>query len=107
VLGVPSENRPEGELLQDMGIERQLSFFADDEGVSGLVKYFDDDEQCKGQHFTTIANWFTKDNPRQLFDTRPNLGPVFKGLVMRMIVDPTGRLTAANALSHAWFVDSA
>lgn len=67
VLAVADEERPEGSVLQDLVVERQLSYFTDYEGVCGLVKYFRG--KPKGQYFAIIAKRFTKDNPRLSFDT--------------------------------------
>ena len=104
ILAVDEEKLPEGATLQDVVVARQISYFADYEGACGLVKYFDD--ESKGRYFAMIANRFTKNNPREPFDTRPDLEPSFKDLIMRMMnVDPNKRLTAKEALSHPWFAD--
>jgi serine/threonine protein kinase len=104
ILAVDDEELPEGIELLDAVFERQLSYFADLEGVEWLTRYLGDSPWA--QLIAMIAADFNAENSRRPFGMWQDLEPGFKDLVVRMmIVDPTRRLTATEALAHAWFED--
>ena len=88
-------------------LERQMSYFADQDGLNGLLRYLGDENPwC--QIFQVIKGSFGKDQPRKPFALweGPNLDEDFKDLVTGLTnFDPEKRLTAQQALAHKWFVD--
>ena len=104
VSWVDKEALPDGIVLEDVIIERLISWFADYEGVCGLIEYYGDSPW--GSYIAMVANDFTMENPRRPFDTRRSLEADFKDIIMRMMnADPRKRLTAKEALTYKWFAD--
>jgi serine/threonine protein kinase len=102
IFAVDDSEIPEGIEPLDIVLERQLSYFGDLEGVKGLIRYLGDSPWA--QIIAMIANDFGAENPRRPFGLWQGIDPVFKDLIVRMmIVDPTRRLTAREALVHPWF----
>ena len=103
VLAIDESKLPEEAVLEDVVIERQLSYFSDWNSVHGLIDYFGSDDP-RGHYFTLVAKKFNKDNPRSPVSIWPMLEPDFKDLIVRMTkVDPRQRLIAEQALAHTWF----
>lgn len=90
--------------LESLVVERQISLFADYEGVCGLIDYYKGTPWA--DYIVKVVNNFSDKNPRRPFDTRQDLDPEFKDLVVQMMnVDPRRRLTAEEALAHTWFAE--
>jgi serine/threonine protein kinase len=103
VLAIDDSKLPEEAVLEDVVIERQLSYFLDWNSVRGLIDYFGSDDP-RSHYFTLVASKFNKDNPRSPVSIWPKLEPEFKDLIVRMMkVDPRQRLTAEETLAHKWF----
>ncbi|KAK0925656.1 hypothetical protein LTR29_018015 [Friedmanniomyces endolithicus] len=88
-------------------LERQISYFADEDGLSGLLRYLGDESPWY-QIFQVIKGGFGKEQPRKPFALweGPNLDEDFKDLVERLTnFDPAKRITAQQALAHRWFTD--
>ncbi|KAH6622109.1 kinase-like domain-containing protein [Boeremia exigua] len=104
IFAVDKKQLPADVQLEDAVIQLQISYFADLDGVRGLVDYYGDSHWA--HYIVMVANEFTTDNPRRPFDTRRDLEPEFKDLIMRLMnVDPRRRLTAKEALAHTWFAE--
>lgn len=104
VLAVDRKQIPEDVQLEDAVMQRIISYFADLDGVRGLVDYYGDTHWA--HYVAMVANEFSEDNPRRPFDTRRGLDCDFKDLIMRLMsVDPRKRLTAKEALAHEWFAE--
>lgn len=89
-------------------LERQISYFADEDGLNGFLKYLGDESPWH-QIFRVIKGGFGKEQPRKPFALweGPNLDPDFKDLIGGLTnFDPTKRLTAQQALAHRWFTSS-
>ena len=98
------EELNEGEDKLAIVLERQLSYFSDLEGLGGLLQHLGDSPWV--EIFTVIAEGFDKEHPRAPFALWKGIDPEFKDLVGKMTnIDPKGRITALEALSHRWFAD--
>ncbi|KAH9872956.1 hypothetical protein J1614_005351 [Plenodomus biglobosus] len=104
ILAVDEAEVPDGIEIEDIVLERQLSYFSDLEGIQGLIRYLGDSPWA--ELIAMVAADFNADNPRRPFSLWQDLDPIFKDLIVRMMnVDPTRRLTAKLALEHTWFAD--
>ncbi|OOF93083.1 hypothetical protein ASPCADRAFT_8030 [Aspergillus carbonarius ITEM 5010] len=85
-------------------VERQVSYFADEDGLKGLLEYLRDNPWV--QVFEVIRDGFNKDNPRRPFSLWSGVDNDFKHLICAMTnFDPRKRITAREALAHKWFAD--
>ncbi|KAF2427263.1 serine/threonine protein kinase [Tothia fuscella] len=88
-------------------LQRQVSYFADREGLNGLMKHLSDSEDnCKllGMLWEDrIADY----HPYKLFAEWPNIEDVeLKDLIAKMMsLDPEKRITAHAALEYPWFAN--
>ncbi|EFE35187.1 uncharacterized protein ARB_06144 [Trichophyton benhamiae CBS 112371] len=83
-------------------IERQISYFANEDGINGLVKYLGDSPWV--HIFQVIRDGFNSDNPRRPFALWKDVDEDFKSLICGMTnLDPERRITADEALAHKWF----
>jgi serine/threonine protein kinase len=96
-----------GALPDMIRLQRQVSYFGDQEGFDGLKTHLGDDEISlqvltmlwEDRHepyipYTPFAEWL------EVEDT------VFKDLILRLMnLDPSKRITAQQALEHPWFKD--
>lgn len=104
VLAVDKAQLPERIEVLDVVLERQLSYFSDLEGLEELTRYLGDSPWA--QLMAMIVADSNAENPRRPVGLWQDINPEFKDLVIRMmIVDPTRRLTANEALEHSWFAD--
>ncbi|KAI2889415.1 hypothetical protein CBS63078_10215 [Aspergillus niger] len=85
-------------------IERQISYFADEDGLKGFLKHLGTNSWV--QVFEIIRDGFNKDNPRRPFSLWSGVDNDFKHLICAMTnFDPGKRITAHEALAHRWFAD--
>jgi hypothetical protein len=85
-------------------LERRVSYFADEDGIYGLLKHLG--ENPWGEAFNVIRDGFNKTIPRKPFCMWKNLDAYFKHLVGgRMNFDPAKRIAAHEALADRWFED--
>lgn len=83
-------------------IERQISYFADEDGLKEFLKYLGDNPWVSV--FEVIRDGFNKDNPRRPFLLWKGVDDDFKSLIHAMTnFDPERRITAHEALTHKWF----
>lgn len=102
IFAVDESELGEGEEILAHVLERQISYFADEDGIQGFLQHI-----CKSPYaeiFRVIRDGFNKENPRRPFALWEGVDPVLKDLVCRMTVfDPAKRITAHEALAHQWF----
>lgn len=84
-------------------IERQISYFADEDGLNGFLKHLGPDNPWV-RVFEVLRDGFKKENPRRPFGLWSGVDDEFKRLVCAMTnFDPEKRITAREALAHKWF----
>ncbi|KAH8425609.1 uncharacterized protein LDX57_003358 [Aspergillus melleus] len=104
VFAVGEDELDEGVDPLAVVIERQISYFADEEGLKGFLNYLGDSPWT--QVFEVIRDGFNEDNPRKPFSLWSGVDNDFKDLICPMTnFDPAKRITAREALVHRWFAD--
>jgi hypothetical protein len=84
-------------------IERQVSYFADEDGLSGFLKHLGNDNLW-ARVFEVTRDGFNQETPREPFAFWNGVDGDFKGFVCAMTrFDPAKRITARQALDHKWF----
>jgi len=87
-------------------LEHQVSYFADEIGMTGFLNYIGQDSPWH-EIFSVIKAGFGEEQPRRPFSLWQGPGmddSQFKDLVCGLTnFAPTKRLTAQQALSHKWF----
>lgn len=87
-----------------MVIERQISYFADLEGLDRFLKHLGDNPWARV--FEVARDGFNKVYPREPFMLWNGVDDDLKDLVCAMTrFDPETRITARQALEHQWFAD--
>lgn len=103
IFAVGEEELEEGVDPLSIVIERQISYFADADGITAFLKLLGDDNLWV-QVFEIIRDGFNKENPRRPFSLWKSADEDFKSLVCAMTnFDPAKRITAREALAHRWF----
>lgn len=83
-------------------LERQITYFADEEGLVALLEYLDDNPWV--QVFCIIRDGFGKEKPRRPVRLWKDMDADLRDLVAGLTsFDPAERLTAHEALEHRWF----
>lgn len=101
---VSDEELGEGEEPLAHIIERQISYFADEDGLNALVKFLGESPWC--EIFLVTADGFNESNPRKPYYLWDGIEQDFKDLIGRMTnFDAQKRITAREALAHPWFRD--
>ena len=102
IFAVGEEELGEGVEPLAVVIERQISYFADEDGLSGFLKHLSDNPWVP--IFEVTRDGFNKDNPRRPFSLWKGVDEDFKNLICAMTnFDPEKRITAREALAHTWF----
>ncbi|KAK2766244.1 hypothetical protein FQN54_007761 [Arachnomyces sp. PD_36] len=103
IFAVGEEELDEGVDRLAIVIERQISYFADEDGLGEFLKQLGSDNPWV-QVFEVTRDGFNKDNPRKPFSLWKGVDDDFKSLVCAMTnFDPEKRITAREALAHKWF----
>ena len=104
IFAVDEDKLSEGTNVLDSILERQISYFADEDGLNALLKHIGDSPWR--QVFRTLRDGFNAQNSRKPVSLWQGVDPVFKDLVGGLTnFDPAKRLTAHEALAHRWFAD--
>ncbi len=104
IFAVGKEELDEGEEALAVVLERQISYFADENGLNGLLEHLGHSPWC--EILTVICDGFGKTNPRKPFYLWKDVDVDFKDLVSGLTkFNPAERLTAHEALAHRWFGD--
>ncbi|KAH9224723.1 kinase-like domain-containing protein [Leptodontidium sp. 2 PMI_412] len=104
IFSIEGEDLGEGEEPLAVVLERQISYFADEEGLNGLLRHLGDSPWC--QILETLRDGFNKTNPRKPVSLWKGIDKDFRDLVTGLTkFDPSKRLTAKEALQHPWFGD--
>lgn len=104
IFAVGDEELAEGEEPLSIILERQISYFADEDGLNGLLRYLGDSPWR--EVLKVIRDGFNKTNPRKPFSLWKNVDADFKDLIGGLTnFDPAKRLTAHEALLHRWLRD--
>lgn len=105
IFAVGKEELDEGVEPLAVVIERQISYFADEDGLSAFLKHLGDNPWIP--IFEVTRDGFNKDNPRRPFSLWEGVDEDFKHLICAMMnFDPEKRITAREALAHKWFEDA-
>ncbi|KAH7076258.1 kinase-like domain-containing protein [Paraphoma chrysanthemicola] len=101
-FAVGEEELDEGVEHLAVVIERQISYFADEDGLREFLKHLGDNPWVP--IFEVTRDGFNKENPRTPFARWEGVDEDFKDLVCAMTnFDPEKRITAREALAHNWF----
>ncbi|EQL30145.1 hypothetical protein BDBG_16971 [Blastomyces gilchristii SLH14081] len=80
-------------------IERQISYFADEDALNGFLRYLGDNPWV--WDFEVIQDGFNKDNLHRSFFLWKSVDDDFKSAMKNF--DLEKRITAREALAHKWF----
>ncbi|EFQ97577.1 serine/threonine protein kinase [Nannizzia gypsea CBS 118893] len=81
-------------------LARHISYFADLDGLDGLLKHIG----TENPFYQRLVSLAENCSPRQPFETWGYVDPELRNLVGKMTcLDPSRRITAAEALEHPWF----
>lgn len=99
------KHQAQGALPALIRLQRQVSYFGDQEGLNGLMKHVSDEEvncQVLGMLWGERIEDYI---PYKPFSDWPGVDDAaFKDLILGMTnLDPTKRVTARQALEHPWF----
>jgi serine/threonine protein kinase len=104
IFPVDEEKLPEGLEPLAVIIGRQISFFAHETSLKGLLRHLG--ENRWSEVFQITWDEFNEKMPRKPFSSWENVDPTFKDLVRGLTnFDPDKRPTAQEALEHEWFED--
>jgi serine/threonine protein kinase len=97
----------QGALPDMIRLQRQVSYFGDQEGLYGLKRHIGDDEVG-----LTVLNMLWEDRHEPYIPYEPFLewreveDTALKDLILQLMnLDPSKRITAQQALEHTWFKD--
>ncbi len=104
VFAVSPDELTEGVEPLSVVLERQIPYFADEDGLSGLLKHLGDSPWC--EVLEILRDGFNETNPRKPFSLWKGVDVDFKDLISGLTnFDPAKRLTAQEPLAHKWFGD--
>ncbi|KAK4204497.1 kinase-like domain-containing protein [Triangularia verruculosa] len=100
VFLVPEEERVEGHEAWKPILMRHVSYFGDNDGFQGFLEHIGE----KNADFDAFIDIALQVKPRRPFAGRHYLDSQFRDLITKMTsLDPNKRITAREALKHAWF----
>lgn len=83
-------------------LRRQISFFADEEGIQGLLRHIGEDDPFHAKLISVAQSLL--DEGLQPFALWLDLDIEFRDLIAKMTnFNPAERITAREALQHPWF----
>ncbi|KAF2278015.1 kinase-like protein [Westerdykella ornata] len=84
-------------------LRRHISYFGDEDGFRGLLRHIGE-ENPFFERLVALAGDFDAERPRKPFTMWQYVDGEFRDLIMKMAnLDPARRITAREALEHAWF----
>ncbi|CAI6334266.1 unnamed protein product [Periconia digitata] len=105
IFAVEEEELDEGVDPLAIVIERQISYFADEDGLSGFLTNLGENPWVP--IFEVTRDDFNQDNPRRPFSLWEGVDEDFKNLICAMTNFDSGkRITAREALAHKRFEDA-
>lgn len=100
IFAVSEEELGDGEEILAHVLERQISYFADEESLDALKKHLGADNPWV-HVFDILRGGFNKDNPRRPVSLWKDVDPELRNLVGGLTnFDPAKRLTAREALEY-------
>jgi hypothetical protein len=104
IFAVGEEDIGEGEEPLAVILERQISYFADEGGLDGILKHLGDSPWRRV--LEVLRDGFNQANPRKPVSLWKGIDEDFRDLITGLTkFDPAQRLTAKEALNHKWFGD--
>jgi len=99
------KHKQQGALPDMIRLQRLVSYFGDQEGFDGLMRYLGDDEISRAVLTMLWEDRHEACIPYRPFAEWPEVEDVvFKDLVLRlMTLDPERRMSAQETLEHPWF----
>jgi serine/threonine protein kinase len=100
------EEELEGGAVEPLAVilERQISYFADEERLNAFLKDLGDSPWC--HVLEMLRDGFNKTGPRKPVTLWKGIDEEFRNLITGLTkFDPAQRLTANEALRHRWFED--
>jgi serine/threonine protein kinase len=83
-------------------IERQISYFTDEDGLNGFLKHLGDNLWVRV--FEVIRDGFNQETPREPVKIWNSIDEGFRSLICETTCfDPAKRITARQVLEHKWF----
>ncbi len=102
IFAVSQDELAEGVEPLSVVLERQISYFVDEDGLGGPLKHLGDSPWC--EVLEVLRDGFNETNPRKPFSLWKDVDMDFKDLISGLTnFDPAKRLTAQEALAHKWF----
>ncbi|PSN71893.1 hypothetical protein BS50DRAFT_237935 [Corynespora cassiicola Philippines] len=99
IFAVGEDELEEGVEPLAVVIERQISYFADEDGLAGFMKHLGDSPWVPV--FEVTRDGFNKENPRKPISLWGGMDEDLKDLVSSMTnFNPEKRITAREALAH-------
>ena len=99
ILAVDKESLDEDKKALAVILEHQISYFADEEGLNGVLKHLGDSPW--GQVLELLRGGFNKINPRKPVSLWKGINEDLRDLVTGLKKsDPARRLPAKEALEH-------
>ncbi|KAL4921348.1 hypothetical protein BDW62DRAFT_174488 [Aspergillus aurantiobrunneus] len=100
-------HQAQGALPALIRLQRQVSYFGDQEGINGLLKHIGDDEfSCRMLGMLWDDRLQESIPYRPLAEWQDVVDPAFRDLILKpMNLDPAKRPTARQTLGHPWLED--
>ena len=98
----------QGALASVVGLQRQVSYFGDRDGINGLLTHVGDDELSLQVLSDLYDSKDDDDHGYKHFSIWPEVeDDAFRDLVLSLMsLDPKKRITAKQALEHPWFTNT-
>ena len=106
IFAVDKDEIEEGSDVLAVILQRQFSYFAEEDGFNGLLKHLGDSHWC--ENFRVIRDSFDETHPLMPVSMWKghNIDADFRDLIGGLTnFDPAKRITAHEALAHRWFAD--
>lgn len=103
IFAIDEEKVDEGANVLPEILQRQISYFADEDGLNALLRHLGGSRWC--QVLQDLRDSFDESHPRKPFSQWEDIDADFADLTGGLTnFDPAKRLTAHEALAHTWFI---